>query len=375
MIRQLWLRLIGLVLAFIVPLSALSFWQVRETIQLVWQMNPPEALLPFVEQSMKDQLDLNATKTSEENNYRDRFEQLLQLRTELQALKNLSDEILASVEWQTARNGLIAVVAGLFLSYFISRSVLKDFRTLQKKELEAERLRSEMTRLQDWQSVARAVVHELRSPMVPLTVLSDSLEKKYKALPPEKFQLFLSESTKLLKEQSAGMQRLIESFTTFAKLPDAKLKTFDFVYFVGEFLQTHQAFAGDRASFSFESCEPSVKINGDGILLQALLFNLLRNALEANQNTKIRFCIGVSVSNGCLFCKVSNSGSPVPPALVERLFYPKMSSGSGNKLGLGLSICRKIALDHQGDIELTTNSREDGVEWTLRIPVCEGVLS
>jgi sigma-B regulation protein RsbU (phosphoserine phosphatase) len=67
---------------------------------------------------------------------------------------------------------------------------------------------------------------------------------------------------------------------------------------------------------------------------------------------------------------VCNSGNPIPPATIERLFYP-FSRGevrpSQQGLGLGLYIASEIAKAHRGTINVTSTS--ELTCFTLRMPL------
>jgi C4-dicarboxylate-specific signal transduction histidine kinase len=61
----------------------------------------------------------------------------------------------------------------------------------------------------------------------------------------------------------------------------------------------------------------------------------------------------------------------VPPALLARLFQPYASGrASGEGMGLGLAISRKLLLDQGGDLELVGTSPA-GTVFRLLLPEAE----
>ena len=67
---------------------------------------------------------------------------------------------------------------------------------------------------------------------------------------------------------------------------------------------------------------------------------------------------------------VANTGSPIPPEMLDRLFQPFVRNEVGQPsrgLGLGLYICAEIARAHRG--ELTVASDRSETRFTLRMPV------
>jgi sigma-B regulation protein RsbU (phosphoserine phosphatase) len=67
---------------------------------------------------------------------------------------------------------------------------------------------------------------------------------------------------------------------------------------------------------------------------------------------------------------VSNAGSPIPPATMERLFQPFTRGAvrpSQQGLGLGLFIASQVAKAHGGRLEAT--SSPDETRFTFRMPL------
>jgi signal transduction histidine kinase len=75
-------------------------------------------------------------------------------------------------------------------------------------------------------------------------------------------------------------------------------------------------------------------------------------------------------TNGQFELAVYNSGTPIPPAAMERLFHP-FSRGnvrpSQQGLGLGLYIASEIARAHGGRIDVTSSPEETC--FTFRMPL------
>jgi signal transduction histidine kinase len=365
MILRLWIRLFLLVLACIIPLGALNFWQQRESLRILWHLNPPEPMIPVIENSMRDLRQLAALDTANQQIYQQRFEALEQTRSDLQTLTQVSNNLTQSMLAQVLRNVALAAVLGVIGAFFIARKVVRNFSVLRQKEMEAERLQNDLSRLQGWQNIARTVVHELRAPLAPVQILSESLVRKYQALPAESFAQFLAQASTLLREQAAVMQRLIENFTTFAKLPEPQFHKIDMAEFLRTFVNSNKS---ARANLVFHNNAPKTEVLADSSLLQRLFYNLLRNALEANPEGTLDIEYYITASDSSAVVNTKNSGKIIPQSVAENLFGFKQPTSAGNKLGLGLTIVHKIALDHKGSFALVSNSEESGVIFELTIP-------
>ena len=108
-------------------------------------------------------------------------------------------------------------------------------------------------------------------------------------------------------------------------------------------------------------------IDCDAPRLSQILSNLLANALtHGSPDGPVR--VNTFLEKGIFELSVSNSGKPIPPAALERLFQPFTREdvrSSQHGLGLGLYIASEIARAHNG--ELTVASTEEETRFTFRM--------
>jgi signal transduction histidine kinase len=109
-------------------------------------------------------------------------------------------------------------------------------------------------------------------------------------------------------------------------------------------------------------------VMGDRRLLDRVLENLVRNAIEATamKDGETR-PVQIVVSDGSdAVVRVIDHGVGVDPSFAKRLFLPFQSTKSAG-LGLGLALARKIVLLHGGDLTLA-GAPGEGATATLRLP-------
>jgi two-component system sensor kinase FixL len=89
----------------------------------------------------------------------------------------------------------------------------------------------------------------------------------------------------------------------------------------------------------------------DRIQIQQVLLNLIRNAIEAMQQSRVRRLLIASAREpgGLVRITVADSGPGLDPQVAWRLFEPFLST-KATGMGLGLSICRTIVEGHGGRI-------------------------
>ncbi|MBM1144582.1 PAS domain S-box protein [Alcanivorax sp. ZXX171] len=113
---------------------------------------------------------------------------------------------------------------------------------------------------------------------------------------------------------------------------------------------------------------PSLK--ADRILLEQVLVNLLRNALDANRERHGESGSAVTVETALeddgLVIRVLDQGPGAAPDTLERLFTPFYTS-KPDGLGLGLPMSRSVIESLGG--ELNARPREQGLEMYCRLPL------
>ena len=113
-------------------------------------------------------------------------------------------------------------------------------------------------------------------------------------------------------------------------------------------------------------------VTADRDQLRQVLVNLCDNASlalegEGRQDGKVIF--SAELEGDMVLFRVADNGPGVDPNLQERIFEPYVTTRViGKGMGLGLAICRKILLDHGGDLELLPDLGP-GAVFQLTLPI------
>ena len=117
-----------------------------------------------------------------------------------------------------------------------------------------------------------------------------------------------------------------------------------------------------------DSAEPQVL--GDSVEIEQVLFNLVRNALEALEpaSTGMKTIHVTSLISGQqVILSVTDNGPGIDPEMRERLFEP-FATGKEKGMGLGLVLCERIVERMDGDIDIH-NTLDGGVTARIRLPL------
>jgi len=109
----------------------------------------------------------------------------------------------------------------------------------------------------------------------------------------------------------------------------------------------------------------------DRIQIQQVLFNLIRNAIEAMLESAVRsLCISTLTGpEGFVTVEIEDSGSGISESVASQLFQPFVTSKSTG-MGIGLSICRTIIEAHGGRIWFEAGA-DSGTTFLFTLPLGE----
>ena len=232
-------------------------------------------------------------------------------------------------------------------------------RKLQQESAERERtdarlqgLQSEIfhaARLSALGQMSAALAHELNQPLTAaiahLGVVRGELASGE-----------AGRATAALEDVEIAAQQLVRAGQTIRRIRDfvSRGKTERHVESVADMIEDASALAlaaGDASGidmqFHFDPNAP--RAFADRIQVQQVLVNLMRNAIEAMEQSERR---RIDVTTRLLDSKsleiaVADTGPGIPEAVKDRLFEPFVST-KRDGMGLGLSICRSIVEAHGG---------------------------
>jgi two-component system sensor kinase FixL len=107
----------------------------------------------------------------------------------------------------------------------------------------------------------------------------------------------------------------------------------------------------------------------DRVQIQQVLINLMRNAMEAMRDSKVKL-LTVSTrqaEDGRLQVEVADTGPGIADDIAPQLFQPFVTS-KPNGMGVGLSISRRIIESHGGELVVRRNEA-GGATFTFTLPL------
>lgn len=114
---------------------------------------------------------------------------------------------------------------------------------------------------------------------------------------------------------------------------------------------------------------PLPQIHGDGPRLQGLLLFLFRNAVDAVRDLPVerrQVTIATTSDPTSVEIAVIDTGTGIPEETAREMFRPFFTT-KAEGTGLGLAVCRTIAVEHGGELRFS-NLPEGGARFRARIP-------
>ncbi|MFQ5829583.1 MAG: ATP-binding protein [Candidatus Methylomirabilia bacterium] len=239
--------------------------------------------------------------------------------------------------------------------------------TARLQATQAQLVRSE--RIAVTGQIAAGVTHEIRTPLNSLGINVQLLRRELSGQPPPP-SLRESLGTLVTVEYEINrINRTLEEFVKFARLPAPRFGQVDVVPLLQEilaFLGPQTAESGVRVEVSSTSSVGPVR--GDRDQLCEIFLNLGQNALQAMPNGGV---LGVQVGQDGDWVEVAvtDCGPGIRGADREQIFLPFVST-KADGLGLGLAIVRRIVEEHAGSVSCQ-NRPEGGSIFTVRLPAAE----
>lgn len=393
-LRSAAVTLCGMLLA-----AAAILWLFNRQISGAWRLGLQPEITSILEQSLDDQKALARLDPPRKAEYRSRFEASQTLLNRLRILQQSQKEI--TRRWELILLAAVMTVLGTAGGAQLLRQGRLDARierlrlalvalSAGEEDLEiGDRGRDTLGRiagmieetsramardrkrlaylknLSVWQETARRHAHEMRTPLTAARLELSRLQRLLEGEDQEEArQVAVS-----VGEELERLGRFTQQFTSFARLPQPRTAVHDLGTVVEEFVGT---FAGAWANLTlrFESPGKPLPAALDRDMLRQVLVNLCDNsslAIKAQGDGEGRGTVTLRPGEGGrnVLLDVADDGPGISPEIRSRVFEPYVTTRQvGEGMGLGLAICKKILLDHGGDLELAGSS---GAGTTFRL--------
>lgn len=207
------------------------------------------------------------------------------------------------------------------------------------------------TELEAWQQLIRVLSHEIRNSLTPVLALSEQLQPKLTAARDQ-------QALQVIHQRSQHLQDFVSRYSELNKSLSINLQP----------LCAGDLFAALQPLFSdadLQASGLSLRFYSDATLLQQVLINLIKNAIEAGSPPGT-VLLQFARQHNQLHISINDSGHGISNS--RDLFVPLYTTKAQGQ-GIGLQLCRNIVRQLAG--ELTLQARSDGQQGccaTISLP-------
>jgi PAS domain S-box-containing protein len=234
------------------------------------------------------------------------------------------------------------------------------FRDLRERQrLEMELLRSE--RLATLGKMVAHISHEIKNPLVTIGGFASQLGRMPDL--PDNTRRRLT----LIHQEVQRLEKFLNDMSTFTRGAPPQKTVGDFLALVREVAELmDSAFKERSVSFHLQNQAQVPAFAFDPGQIRQVLINLFKNALEAMpQGGELN--VTVEVQANTLVLKIADTGDGIAPEQLPLLFTPFHTTKQGGT-GLGLTICRGLISQHQGEIRIDSEV-DRGTTLIIRLPL------
>lgn len=219
---------------------------------------------------------------------------------------------------------------------------------LQKQELEA------------WQNLTRVLRHEIMNSITPISSLTSTLREILDHDMERKNSHYelkeegaddLREGLSTIENRSKGLIKFIDAYREYTSLPKPKMTVVrlkDLIEKVSQLMKPELK----KTNIKFQStCESDyLTIQADVEMIEQVLINLLKNAIEALADTaKPELQLSGGYEESGVKIEVIDNGPGIIKEALEHIFVPFYTTKRTGS-GIGLSLSRQIMQMHNGSI-------------------------
>ncbi len=236
---------------------------------------------------------------------------------------------------------------------------LQNIRSeLEEKEMEA------------WQNLVRVLTHEIMNSVTPISSLATSLEQEVsagKSLDKEQIE-DLQLSLQTISRRSANLINFVREFRSLTHIPKPRPENILVRNLLDE---VHQLFKKDlhekQIHCSVNIQPDDLTIEADKTLIEQVLINLIKNAIQAfDETTSNKHIVikGYYNERQRPVISIADNGPGIEPEALEKIFIPFFTTRKSGS-GIGLSLSRQIMRQHHGTLTVKSEPGK-GATFYLR---------
>ena len=216
--------------------------------------------------------------------------------------------------------------------------------------------------LESWMKLIRVLTHEIMNSITPITSLSESLSGIYfkdghAVMPDEITDRTIAttlQGLNVIREQGIGLKSFVESYRKLTRIPEPERERFRVEELITRVVVLYNTLENSRnAELKISIKNNDLEIFADKNLISQVLINLVKNALEANEDNPDATIMIVADADSNLHTQISviDNGPGITEESLNKIFVPFFTTRQKGS-GIGLSISKQIMRVHGGNLKV-----------------------
>jgi len=249
----------------------------------------------------------------------------------------------------------------------------EEFKLVSLQNIQSELEENEM---EAWQKLVRVLTHEIMNSVTPISSLANTLEEDltgHLTSDSENCEMTREEMDDLhlaiqtIQKRSDGLIRFVTDFRSLTHIPKIKFSEVnvkDLFDHVDKLMRPEIEQKKIRFEKSIDPANLRIKIDQE--LIEQVLINLVKNAIQAledTDNSYIRLQAYNNEKHNTLI-SIKDNGPGIDEEAQSKIFIPFYTTKK-NGSGIGLSLSKQIMRQHLGTISVKSKI-DEGSEFVLR---------
>jgi len=257
---------------------------------------------------------------------------------------------------QQAQAAILFVAIGAYVLAALFAERRESERHLARANMMLKRERD--NKLMSAQAIAGAIAHEVRQPLTGIVTNASAALRWLARNPPDHDKL--RAALDRIQSNSHRTSEVFDAMRTLFRKGNEGRERIDFNEIIVEVLRSLRGELKDHEIEPRPELAELPPIDGHRGQLREVIFNLIRNAIEAMDTTTDRSRV-LRVSTelrgpDTIAATVEDSGPGIDPQKLESIFTAFLTTKS-HGMGLGLAICRVIAEQHGGQLTALSDGK------------------
>jgi len=221
--------------------------------------------------------------------------------------------------------------------------------------------------LETWQKMIRVLTHEIMNSVGPINstiatineVLTENNADNIKtssSIGDESIEDVVS-GLRIIDEQSKGLMEFVKKFRSLTLLPNPSFETISASKILNDTeLLLRKEISEKKIDISLSVEPKTLKLSADSQLLRQILINLIKNSIDALEDTKMPYIIMKAYrDNENIVFAITDNGKGISPNDIDNVFIPFFTTKEKGS-GIGLSLARQVMRMHGGSISVESEA-------------------